>query len=76
MHDPQPADNVVRGWHDKLGKAKALVAALMVAARIDRLPPAVLLLAKHSLLCTLPLVALAAATERLQRGSRRGTLQR
>lgn len=76
MHEPQPADDVERGWHSKLDKAKDLAVALMAAARIDRLPPAVLLLAQHSLLCTLPIVALAAATERLQRGSHRNTLQR
>ncbi|KAL4452193.1 hypothetical protein ABPG75_007855 [Micractinium tetrahymenae] len=76
VHEPQPADDLERGWHGKLGKAKALATALMAAAGVDRLPPAVLLAAQHSLLCTLPIMALAAATERLQRGSRRGVLQR
>lgn len=76
LHEPQPAADVERGWHSKLGKAKALAAALVAAARIDRLPPAMLLLAQHSCLCTLPIVVLALATERLQRGSRRGALQR
>lgn len=77
VHEPQPAGDLERGWHGKLGKMKAFAVKLMAAAGIDQLSPAVLLVAQHSLLCTLPILVLAAATERLQRGSRqRGTVQR
>lgn len=76
VHDPQPADDVERGWHGKLAKLKALGAAGMAAAGLDRLSPALLAVLQHSLLCTLPVLALAALTERLQRGSTRAGLHR
>lgn len=76
MHDPQPVGDVERGWHGSLAKLKALGAAAMAAAGLDRLPPAVLATLQHSLLCTLPVLALAALTERLQRGSARAALHR
>ncbi|PRW57424.1 GPI ethanolamine phosphate transferase 3 [Chlorella sorokiniana] len=76
VHDPQPAGDVERGWHGSLAKLKALGAAGMAAVGLDRLPPAVLAVMQHSLLCTLPILALAALTERLQRGSARPGLHR
>lgn len=76
VHDPQPAGDVERGWHGSLAKLKALGTAGMAAAGLDRLPPAVLAVLQHSLLCTLPVLALAALTERLQRGSSRAGLHR
>lgn len=76
VHEPQPEGDVERGWHSSLAKLVSLGTAAMAAARIDRLPPGVLVVLQHALLCTLPILALALLTERLQRGSGRGVQER
>lgn len=68
VHDPQPDDDVERGLQGKLAQAQAVGAQLMARTRLDQLPAGVLAVARHSLLCTLPVAALALATDRLQRG--------
>lgn len=76
VHEPQPAGDVERGWAGKLAGLQKLGAAAMAATRLDQLPAGVLAVLQHSVLCTLPLLALAALTERLQRSSGRGALHR
>ena len=77
VHDTQPADDLERGWHGKLSGLKNLGAVLMAHIGVDQLPPAVLAVGQHTLLCTLPILGLAALTTRLQRGSGAGSgLQR
>ena len=77
MHDTQAADDLERGWHGKLSGLKNFGAVLMAHSGLDQLPPAVLAVAQHTLLCTLPILVLAALTMRLQRGSgARSGLQR
>ena len=68
-----------RGWHGKLAQLQATGAALLARAGLqaEALPPGALALVQHAMLCTLPMLALLAFTERLQRGSSaRTALQR